>query len=297
MFQVPVPSPLSNRQQFISASGPAFLHYCSNDLPARPPARPGKAQRSSSDSATRYVGLHLRLVSYKKLVFRIDLCVIGRGLKQRSDVKSAPGVGVGFSAVEDLTEDRYGYVKIPPGEADKALQLRTPGDGRGAVIWWNDTGLKPTGVQELWFSFKPPETYSFSVEVVGEDAAGEEQTIAYLAHNRAGSARSFYARTTQPCTSTTSPGFRNRLPYCFSPPAVCACDESDASGLAERSGVVKPPTWQTSKGHLRAAFAFSPSHGARFFALAGRHWVAMIDGVEMRRSYIRVRRNLGGSGD
>lgn len=160
-----------------------------------------------------------------------------------------------------------GYVKIPPGEADKALQLRAPGDGRGAVIWWNDTGLKPTGVQELWFSFKPPETYSFSVEVVGEDAAGEEQTIAYLAHNRAGSARSFYARTTQPCTSTTSPGFRNRLPYCFSPPAVCACDESDAWGLAERSGVVKPPTWQTSKGHLRAAFAFSPSHGARLFLL------------------------------
>ena len=100
-----------------------------------------------------------------------------------------------------------GYVKIPPGEADQALQLRAPGDGRGAVIWWNDTGLKPTGVQELWFSFKPPETYSFSVEVVGEDAAGDEQTIAYLAHNRAGSSSSidFYDGPSSSWKSTNLP--------------------------------------------------------------------------------------------
>lgn len=83
-----------------------------------------------------------------------------------------------------------GYVRIPEGETDKVLQLRTPGDGRGTVIWWNDTGLKPTGVQELSLSFKPPEVFNFSIEIFGEDAVGDEYMIAHLAHNPAGSTSS-----------------------------------------------------------------------------------------------------------
>ena len=83
-----------------------------------------------------------------------------------------------------------GYVKIPEGETDQALQLRSPGDGRGAVTWWNDTGLKPTGVQELSFSLKPPEVFNFSIEIFGEDAVGDEHVIVHLAHNTAGSTSS-----------------------------------------------------------------------------------------------------------
>jgi len=83
-----------------------------------------------------------------------------------------------------------GYVKVPPGESDQALQLRAPADGQGAVIWWNDTGLKPTGAQELWLSFKPPEVFNFSIEIFGEDAMGDEHVVAYLAHRPAGSQNS-----------------------------------------------------------------------------------------------------------
>ncbi len=83
-----------------------------------------------------------------------------------------------------------GYVKIPEGESDQALQLRAPADGQGAVTWWNDTGLKPSGAQELRFSLKPPEVFSFSIQIFGEDAVGDEQMIAWLAHNRAGSTNS-----------------------------------------------------------------------------------------------------------
>ena len=83
-----------------------------------------------------------------------------------------------------------GYIKIPEGEDDKALQLRAPADGRGAVTWYNDTGLKPTGVQELSLSFKPPDVFNFSIEIFGEDALGEEHVIAHLAHKPAGSENS-----------------------------------------------------------------------------------------------------------
>ncbi len=100
-----------------------------------------------------------------------------------------------------------GYVRMPDGETDKVLQLRTPGDGRGAVTWWNDTGLKPTGVQELSFSFKPPEVFNFSIEIFGEDAVGDEQMIASLAHNPAGSENSldFFDGTSNSWKSTNLP--------------------------------------------------------------------------------------------
>lgn len=100
-----------------------------------------------------------------------------------------------------------GYVRILEGETDKVLQLRTPGDGRGAVTWWNDTGLKPTGVQELSFSFKPPEVFNFSIEIFGEDAAGDEHMIVSIAHNPAGSKNSldFYDGISDSWKSTNLP--------------------------------------------------------------------------------------------
>jgi len=100
-----------------------------------------------------------------------------------------------------------GYVKIPEGEADKALLLRASADGQGAVTWWNDTGLKPTGVQELSFSFRPPEVFNFSIEIFGEDALGDEHLVVSLAHTRAGSNNSldFYDGTSESWKSTNLP--------------------------------------------------------------------------------------------
>ena len=100
-----------------------------------------------------------------------------------------------------------GYVRILEGETDKVLQLRTPGDGQGAVTWWNDTGLKPTGSQELSFSFRPPEVFNFNIEIYGEDAMGDEHVIAHLAHNQAGSDNSldFFDGSSNSWRSTNMP--------------------------------------------------------------------------------------------
>ena len=100
-----------------------------------------------------------------------------------------------------------GYVMIPEGQTGQALQLRAPADGRGGVTWWNDTGLKPTGVQELSFSFKPPEVFNFSIEIFGEDPAGDEHMVANLAHNQAGSTSSldFFDGSSNSWKSTNMP--------------------------------------------------------------------------------------------
>jgi len=84
-----------------------------------------------------------------------------------------------------------GEVKLFDG--DKALENEFIGGtawGTGEVIWWNDTGWQPSGIQEIAFSVYPVNPMSLEIDFYGRDAGGGAHLVTQLDTNAAGSPNS-----------------------------------------------------------------------------------------------------------